>query len=153
MITLGLRCGTKEFSYSVVKGTADVPELLEVLTIKYPTGYTDPLKLKWFYQEIDGLIKKYEVKAIGIKSTEPVAMKGLTFGDRVEVESMVLLLAANHGIKYIKKKVNRTIAKDFGLKGKGKYLETGIDYSKIPEYKDKSKTQQEAILVSWSMLS
>jgi hypothetical protein len=153
MTVLGLRCGSKEFSYSIVRGTMTTPELVESQTIKYPTGFNDSQRVKWFYQEIDGLMKRHSAESLGIKGTEPMAMKGSVFGCRIEMEAMALLAVANNGIKYVKRKVNGTIAKDFGLKGKKKYLETGIDYSKIPDYDSKSANIKESILIAWSMLN
>ncbi len=129
------------------------PELVESQTIKYPTGFNDSQRVKWFYQEVDGLIKRHNAESLGIKGTEPMAMKGGAFGCRIEMEAMALLAVANNAIKYVKRKVNGTIAKDFGLKGKKKYLETGIDYAKIPDYDSKSVNIKEAILIAWSMLN
>ena len=153
MTVLGLRCGSKEFSYSIITGSREVPELIVDQTIKYPTGFSNSQRVKWFYQEIDGLLKKHQVESIGIKGTEPMAMKGSTFAVRIEMEAMAFLAGANYGIKYIKRKVNSTIAKDFGLKGNKKYLDLGIDYSKIDEYHSKSINVKEAILIAWSMLN
>lgn len=131
----------------------DTPDLVESQTLKYPTGFNDSQRVKWFYQEIDGLVKRHNVDSIGIKGTEPMAMKGGAFGDRVEMEAMAMLVGANNGIKYVKRKVNSTIAKDFGLKGKKKYLESGVDYSKIPDYESKSVNIKESIIIAWSMLN
>lgn len=152
MKILGIRCSLKDFSFSIVTGKQDTPSLIDSGTIKYPTGYNDADKVKWFYQEIGGLITKYKIRGIGIKGVEPMAMKGKAYGERMQIEGMAYLQAAENGIKYIKRKVKSTIAKDFGLKGKGKYLATKVDYSKISEYDKKNSRIQESIQVALSML-
>ena len=133
MKILGIRCSSKDFSFSIVTGKQDNPSLIDSETIKYPKGYSDADKMKWFYQEIGGLIAKYEIYGIGIKGTEPMAMKGKLYGERMQMEGMAYLQAAENSINYIKRKVKSTIAKHLGLKGKGKYLATKVDYSKISE--------------------
>lgn len=152
MNTLGIRCSTKDFNFSVINGTQDNPNLIDSGTTKFPTGQNDADKLNWFYQEIGGLIKKHAIGGIGIKGVEPMAMKGKNYGARTQVEAMIYLQAAQNGIKYIKTKVKSTIAKDFGLKGKGKYLTSKVDYSKIPDFDNKNQNIQESIQVALSML-
>ena len=152
MNILGIRCSSKDFSFSVVNGKQDNPNLKDSGTIKFPTGYNDAERLKWFYQEIGGLIIKYNINGIGVKGVEPMAMKGKSYGERMQTEGMIYLQAAKAGIKYIKRKVKSTIAKDFGFKGKGKYLATKADYSKIVDYEKKNTNTQESIQVALSML-
>jgi len=152
MNILGIRCSSKDFSFSVINGKQDSPNIIESGTIKFPTGYNDAEKLNWFYQEIGGLIKKHSVGGIGIKGTEPMGMKGKNYGARMQTEGMIYLQATQNGIKYIKRKVKSTIAKDFGLKGKGKYLTTKVDYSQIVDYDKKNQNTQESIQVALSML-
>jgi hypothetical protein len=152
MIVLGIRCSSKDFSFSVVTGSQADPNLIESGTIKFPSGYNDSERIKWFYQENEGLIEKHGIKGIGIKGVEPMAMKGKIYGERMQIEGILFLLAAEKGIKYIKRKVKSTIAKDFGLKGKGKYIATLVDFSKIPGYYKKNANIQESIQVALSMI-
>lgn len=152
MKSIGIRCTLTDFSFSIVEGKLDYFDLVTTGRIKYPNGYKHIELLKWFYQEIGELLKKYDVKAIGVKGTEAMAMKGKSFGDRMELEGMIFLQASELGIKYAIRKVNATIAKDIGLKGKAKYLATGFDYSAITEYDSMSKNLQEATQAALSML-
>ena len=64
----------------------------------------------------------------------------------------IFLLSAKLGINEIESKVKSTIAKDLGLKGKGKYLDTKLDTSCIDNFDKFPKKEQEAILVAWSCL-
>jgi Holliday junction resolvasome RuvABC endonuclease subunit len=152
MIILGIRCSSKDFTFSIISGKQESPNFIEEGTIKFPTGHNDSEKLNWFYQEIGGLIAKHSIGGIGIKGVEPMAMKGKSYGMRMQTEGMIYLQAAQKGIKYIKTKVKSTIAKDFGFKGKGKYLSTKVDYSKIENFDKKSQNTQESIQVALSML-
>lgn len=152
MNILGIRCSSKDFSYSIISGKQENPNLIDSGTIKFPTGHNDAEKLNWFHQEIGEFITKHSIGGIGIKGTEPMGMKGKHYGARMQTEGMIYLQAAQKGIKYIKRKVKSTIAKDFGLKGKGKYLATKADYSKITDFDKKNQNTQEAIQVALSML-
>lgn len=77
-------------------------------------------------------------------------MRGKAFVERTENEAIVYLAAANHGVKFVSKKTKATIAKDLGLKGNAKSLETDLDYSSIGGFEAESATIKEAILVAWS---
>ncbi|SMD46368.1 hypothetical protein SAMN00777080_5053 [Aquiflexum balticum DSM 16537] len=153
MNILGIRCSSKEFSFAIIAGKQDSSKLLESGTIAFPKGYSDSDCLKWFYQEIGGLIAKHKIGGIGVKGAEPMAMKGKAYGARMEKEGMIFLQASQNGIKYAKRKVKGTIAKDLGLKGKGKYIETKADFSSIPEYEKSNGNIQEAIQIGVSMLN
>ena len=152
MNILGIRCSSKDFTYCVISGKQDNPNLHLTDWTKFPTGQSEPDRLNWFYQEIGGLITKHSIGGIGIKGVEPMAMKGKNYGARTQLEGMIYLQAAQNGVKYIKTKVKSTIAKDFGVKGKGKYLDTKVDYSKIPDYDELKTNTKESIQVALSML-
>lgn len=151
MNILGIRTTTSEFSYVVIIGNQRSHKLKEANKIKFPTGYKHCERLKWFYQEIGNLIKTHQINAIGVKGTEPMAMKGKSYGERMELEGMVFLQASLNGIKHTDRKVNSTMAKDLGMKGKGKYLAGGFDYSEIVGFSDMSTHLKEAVQVALSM--
>lgn len=149
---LGIRCSTKDFSYVILDGNQESPKLIHSDTLPFPKGYTNAECLKWFYLEIGGIIKTHGVSGIGIKGIEPMAMRGKSYGARMEKEGMVFLQAVENGIKNISRKVKSTIAKDLGFKGKGKYLKTKADFSSIDGYSVSITKVQEAIQVATSML-
>ena len=153
MSILGIRCSSKDFSYCIVNGKQESATLADTGTISFPKGYTESETQKWLSQEIEGIIKKYNVHGIGIKGVEPMGMKGKAYGARMEKEGIFFLQAALCGVKYIKRKVKSTIAKDLGIKGKGKYLETKADFTKIVGYEKANKNTQESIQVAISMLN
>lgn len=153
MKILGIRCSSKDFSFAVLNGKQESTNLIDTGTISFPKGYSDSDNLKWFHQEVGGIITKHKIGGIGVKGVEPMAMKGKIYGARMEKEGMIFLQASQNGIKYVKRKVKATIAKDIGLKGKGKYLETKADFSSISEYDKLSKNIQEAIQIAVSMLN
>ncbi|HDZ02748.1 MAG TPA: hypothetical protein ENH52_15115 [Nitrospirae bacterium] len=151
MAFLGIRCSNNDYCYVILEGTRVLPKIKNKANISFPRGFSRAQSLKWFLQEIEDLLKKYpSIKVISIKGSEPMASRGKSFTARVENEAMVFLAAANVGIKAIFKKTKPTIAKDLGLKGRGKYLSTQLDCSVIPNYDDESDKIKEAILVAWS---
>jgi hypothetical protein len=86
MQVLGIRCSLKDFSFAVMKGSQKDSSLIDSGAIKYPTGYNEADKMKWFYQEIGELLTKYKINGIGIKGVEPLAMKGKDYGDRMQLD-------------------------------------------------------------------
>lgn len=153
MSILGIRCSSKDFSFSIVKGKQDTVILVDSGTFTFPKSYSESETLKWLSQEIEGIITKYSIHGIGIKGVEPMGMKGKNYGARMEKEGIIFFQAAINDIKYIKRKVKGTIAKDLGMKGKGKYLETKADFSGIVGYDTTNKNTQESIQVAISMLN
>ncbi len=153
MNILGIRCSSKDFSFAILNGKQDSVNFIESGTTSFPKGYSEADCLKWFHLEIAGMIDKYNISGIGVKGVEPMAMKGKTYGERMEKEGVIFLQASQKGIKYIKRKVKGTIAKDLGFKGRGKYLETKADFSSIKEYDKATINEKEAIQIAISMLN
>lgn len=152
MPTLGLRCGPADYSYVILKGTQQKPELVARNEVACPAGYKRPATLNWFYQEMEDLVRKHGIRQLVIKTTEPMARKGAkTTEYRIELETVALLVAERIGVTFAVKKVKATIAKDFGMKGKAKYLTT-MDTDPLPEFGDWSEKVQEAALAAWSEL-
>lgn len=152
MIILGIRCSTNDYTYAMLSGTVDSPNLSEVATIPSPADYSQPEKLKWLLDELKALNKKHSITSWAIKGAEPMAAKGKPYAVRVEMEAMVSLSAAMTGSDIVVRKVKPTIAKDLGLKGRAKSLVEDLDYSKINGLKQKSEKEFEAIVVAWSSL-
>jgi len=152
MTILGIRCSTNDYTYAVVSGTVDSPNLSEVATIHFPADYSQPEKLKWLLDELHALNKKHNITTWAIKGAEPMAAKGKSYTVRVEMEAMVSLSAAMTGSDVVVRKVKPTIAKDLGLKGRSKSLIEDLDYSKINGLKLKTDKEFEAIVVAWSSL-
>ena len=151
MNILGVRCSNKDFSYVVMSGSQKAPAIVASGSLAYPKNFARPRSLLWFTQEVEQLIKKHDVQSVVIKRFEGRS-RGGSFEERVEYEAAVYLACARCGITAVCKKVKSTIAKDFGLKGRAHYLETGIDTSVIPAFSSYTDKEQEAILCAWSEL-
>ncbi|MFA5146478.1 MAG: hypothetical protein WC515_03765 [Candidatus Omnitrophota bacterium] len=149
MIILGIRCSTKDYCFAILDGSKKSPKLLQHNRILFPKNYTRPQELKWFSQEITDILEKNKIDAIAIKGTEGMASRGSPFVIRTENEAIIQLAAAIKGIK-VYKKVNCTIAKDLGLKGRTQSLKTDLDYSVFQDFAEIDTCIQEAILVGWS---
>jgi len=151
MNVLGIRCSNKDYTFAVLTGTKVKPKVIECETIAYPTGFPKPQNLKWLLQEIDGLVRKHNVKKIVMKRFES-RFRDKRYEERIECESIVYLVAANCGIKAVFKKPKSTIAKDLGLKGRARYLSISLDTSLISGYTSYSEKAKESILAGWSEL-
>ena len=64
---------------------------------------------------------------------------------------MAHLCASELGLKDIARKRKSTMAKDFGLKGRGRYLDS-FDTSALTGYGALNSLLKEAVLVAWSDL-
>lgn len=151
MNVLGIRCSNKDFAYVVMSGTRDAPTLVESNFLKYPKSFSRARKLLWLSQEIEQVLQKHMVDTIVMKRFEGPT-RGTPFEERAECEGCVYLTAAKCGVKGVLKKMNSTIAKDLGMKGRAHYLKTHLDTSLIPSFTQYSDKEKEAILCAWSDL-
>ncbi|MFA5393702.1 MAG: hypothetical protein WC338_04510 [Candidatus Ratteibacteria bacterium] len=151
MNILGIRCSNKNFSYVVMNGSKKNPVIVASDSLAYPKNFARPRSLLWFTQEVEQLIKKHDIGSVVMKRFEGRS-RGGSFEERVECEAMGYLVCAKCGITAVRKKVKSTIAKDFGLKGRAHYLETGLDVSVIPAFSSYADKEQEAVLCAWSEL-
>ena len=151
MKILGIRCSNKDVTYCVLSGTQTRPKEFACDTVAFPKGYSLPQSLKWLVQEIDGIIEEHGVKAIALKRFEG-RTRGKTYEERVMHEAAIVIAGANRGIKHVTKKVNSTIAKDLGQKGRAKYL-ANLDLTLIPSFRGASDKLKDALTVAWSELN
>lgn len=151
MAVLGIRCSNTDFTYAVLAGTRDIPQVLALKSLALPNGYPRPQALKWVVQEADAIIKKNTIECIVIKRYEGRS-KGNDYEARVEAEGAVAIAAADNGIRVVLKKQKSTIAKDLGLKGRARYLTTALDTSPISDFGNLSEKKKDAVLAAWSAL-
>lgn len=149
---IGFRCSTNEITYCRLSGSKEKPKIIDVQTLRLPKALKRIDELRWIYSEINDILEGLNVEIISMKDTEPIARNGNKYTYRLENETTIIIACALKGIKNYYKKVNATIAKDFGFKGKKKYLEKQLDKSVIKNYEDYNYIEQEAILVAWSIL-
>lgn len=151
MVVLGVRCSNTDLTYAVLTGTRTAPEVIATETLAFPKGYQKPQRLKWVVQEAHGLLQKHTVGVVVAKKHEG-RRRGNDYEDRVEAEAAVAIAAADNGIRAFYKKQKNTIAKDLGLKGKAKYIESKLDTSVISEFENFSAKIKDAVLAGWSAL-
>ena len=151
MCILGVRCSSSDFSYVVIRGPRSLPEIIASATIAFPKGFSRSQELKWLAQELESLVGRHKPRAIGLKGTEGQASRGAPFVRRVENEAIAFLVAAENGITHVVRRVNSSIAKGLGLKGKARYLTTHLDTSAIAEYTSYPDKVRDALLVAWSL--
>jgi len=153
MKTFSIRCSNTDFTYAVIDGDKSSPKVLEQAKVNFPKNFSEGEKLHWFNQEINTLIQQHSPESVVLKGAEPLAKRSKSLDERLHVESVVIMTAGANGIKNCTKKVKSTIAKDLGLKGKGKYLQTKLDTSVIDDFDSYNTKAQEAILAGWSSLN
>jgi hypothetical protein len=134
-MVLGLRCSNTDYHHVLLSGTKKAPVMEGIGVINYPEGLKKQFALKWMVDEIRDWLKKAKIEKVVIKGPEPMAMRTTGLVERVEYEAAVLIACADHGLKAVFKKVKSTIAKDLGLKGKGKYLLT-FDTSAFKDFEE-----------------
>lgn len=108
--------------------------------------------LTWSDKTIKTLINQHSPNAVAVKAAEQMVKRSGALETRIRIEGISLMSAAEAGCDTACRKVKATIAKDLGMKGKGKYLETQLDTSCITDFDTYNAKQQEAILVWWSCL-
>lgn len=152
MKILAVRCSNTDFAHAVIEGTQDSPTIIESTVTGYPKGYEEQSLFHWFHQEILGLLNNHRPDAVAVKAAETMVKRSASLETRIRVEGIALMSAAEVGCVSSHRKVKSTIAKDLGMKGKGKYLETQLDTSPIADFDSYNTKQQEAILIGWSCL-
>ena len=152
MKILAVRCSNTDFAYAVIEGTQQSPTVAESAVTGYPKGYEEHALFHWFHQEIMGLLYHHSPDAVAVKTAETMVKRSGSLETRIRVEGIAIMSAAEAGCARACRKVKSTIAKDLGMKGKGKYLETQLDTSTVTDFDSYNTKQQEAILVGWSCL-
>ena len=149
MNVLGVRCSNSDYTFYLVTGSKDAPSIVDSASNSFPKGYSVAEQLKWLLQETTEFIDRNQVDRVVIKRDE--LRKGSNaFEDRVSFEATVLLAAANANISVLKK-LNATISKNFGFKGRARYL-VNLDTSPFPGYAKMGPRAKDALLVAWSEL-
>jgi hypothetical protein len=108
--------------------------------------------LNWLHQEVTTVIGTNQYDVVSIKKPEPTVRRSNSLEFRIQAEAIVQLAAAQAGISTVDRKVNVTIAKHLGMKGKAKYLSTKLDTSPIPNFDKFTPKVRDAVLVAWSCL-
>jgi hypothetical protein len=152
MKALGVRCSNSDYTYCVISGDADSPDIECVKRVAFPKDFTEAETLKWLHQEATAILGDASFDAVGIKRAETNVKRSNSLEVRIQAEAIFCLAASQLGCDVIDQKVNSTIAKDLGLKGKAKYLDTKLDTSVIPDFDDYPEKHQDAIRVAWSCL-
>ena len=148
---LGLRCSNKDYAFAVLDGKKAAPKLVSQGLVAFPKGFSRIQSVVWFLYELDSLLNKHPCSQILMKAFEGMARNN-SFVDRIEHEAVAYFAANRKGIKLVTRKVKNTIAKDLGLKGRGRYLAT-LDTSSIADFTQLDEKIQEAVLSAWSGLS
>ena len=153
MKVFGIRCSNNDFTYCIISGTKDSPIIDTTCQLSFPSGYSEVESLLWFYRELHEIFKTNGFDSVGIKRTEVSVKRSNNLELRIQNEAIVSLVAAEIGIPEVYRKVKPTIAKDLGLKGKAKYLNTQLDTSAIENFASFSDKEKDAILTAWSCMT
>jgi hypothetical protein len=152
MKVLSVRCSNNDYCFAVLSGTKLSPQVEETGHVSFPKGFSDAEAFRWLFQEIGSLTKKYQPDRVVVKGAEPAARSNKELHTRIGNEAIVFLAAILAGATSVLKKINSTIAKDLGLKGKAKYLKSQLDTSPLADFEQHSSKEQEALIAGWSGL-
>ena len=152
MKVLGLRLSNTDYTFAVLDGPKDSPNVVNKGTVNFPQGFSRPDAMKWLYQDLKDLIQEHHVKKVALKKAEGNARKSKSLLERVEGEGVALLVAAKMGIRRVPQKVKSTTAKDLGLTGKGHYLKSAFANTNLSAFDNEPEKIKEAIWVGWSEL-
>lgn len=152
MRTLGVRCSNTDYTYCILSGNATTPHTESINHVPYPNGFTDAETLRWLHQELQAILDAQALDCVAVKRAETNVKRSNSLELRIQAEAIVILAAAEAGCRSVVRKVAATIAKDLGLKGKAKYLQTKLDTTPISNFADYSTKEKEAILVAWSCM-
>jgi hypothetical protein len=152
MRILGVRCSNTDYTCCLLSGDAGSPQIEAIKHVNYPNGFTEAETIRWLHQEFQAICCAQSIDGVGIKRAEPNVQRSNSLELRIQAEGIVSLAAAEAGCCAVKRKVGSTVAKDLGLKGKAKYLQTKLDTSAIPDFDSRSAKEKEAILVAWSCM-
>jgi hypothetical protein len=152
MKVMGIRCSNTDYSYCILSGSRDIPVVDATCQVSFPAGYSEVEILRWLHHEMQAIFKAYCCCAVGVKKVEATVKRSNAIDFRIQSEAIVGLAAAEAGCLDVRRKVKASIAKDLGLKGRGKYLETRLDTSPISKFAEYPTKVQEAILIAWSCM-
>ena len=152
MKVLSIRCSNNDYTFCVISGMKESPAIEATGHVAFPAGFSDSEALKWLHQEMEELLRSHTPEKVVIKGTEPMVKRSNALEARIRNEAIISLAACQAGCAHIQKKVKATIAKDLGLKGRGKYLDTELDTSPVSGFECHTTKEQEAILAGWSCL-
>lgn len=152
MAVYGIRFSNTDFSFCILSGDRDAPVVEENRQVAFPKGYNEPELFNWLFQEMWALLRRHPCDAVAIKRAEGTVKRSNALETRIQAGAIVSLAAAQAGCNRVYSKMSSTVAKDLGLKGKGKYLKTNLNTSAIDDFDSYPAKTQEAILVAWSCL-
>jgi len=109
------------FTFVVLTGSQDEPEIIEYNHIKIPQQNSRAEQLYWFKKEVHGILDKHSVVSGCFKATEPISKtKDL---HRAEVEGVLQIAGISHPQKtIIESRIKSQLNKNTNAR-KAKYLD------------------------------
>jgi hypothetical protein len=149
--SLGLRAQAEKVCVAIVEGTQQQPLLVHRQTLEAPTGSKMPEVLASIRSQLIDIIKKHDVKRIGIRLPEPTARGANKEGarNRTRLDGVLLEIAGTLRLEVVHGAL-ATIAKALGSKDRKKYVQA--DEFRGLALADVSLEMREAILVGVAAL-
>lgn len=122
---IAFRCWGGKFTYVILRGDQNDPEIVDSKHLKIPPGFSRPEELEWFRKEVHEVLTKFSITSGLFKAIEPISRtKDMSRG---EMEGVLQLSALMHPkkillIRRIKSQLNKHTASR-----KAKYLDELLD--------------------------
>lgn len=140
MAVIGIRCFPEGFSFVVLKGTQENPEVVSFDRYNFPKDMEWGAKLNWLKTQIEEILRQHNINEVAMKRIEPSAQKKPL--NRLEVEGVVKETVFSLLGCECKAKLNSQIKRDInGFTQRARYLERvlesrGLNELNNPNYKD-----------------
>lgn len=86
-MVIGFRSFPNGFSYVVLEGTQNEPEVIDADRFTCPKGASWPENLSWVRRQVAELCDRFELTGACIKTIEPIAMKKSK--ERLQIEAVL----------------------------------------------------------------
>lgn len=147
---LGIRCSNTDFAYAILSGTRLSPKVVSAKCTTFPKSYNESATICWLRLEIKDIIGKSPISKACLKKSEATRNTN-SLQLRLLCEGAIISAIRESMDIPISRKVQTTLAKDLGAKGKAKYLK-GLDYSVFSDWDNYSDKVRESILAAWSCM-
>lgn len=153
---IGFRASSGEVYYALVEGSPAQPSVVDCDRLRLPKAMDLPEALGWLRGAVLAIIGEYQVKACGVRTTEPLAAvkgnRGKGSETRHYLEAVILETAASTGLDRVYgPSATLTARLDAGSSVKG-YVQAS-DFRGVERWDNYTEACREAIVTATAALA